>query len=492
MSRVSAAAKRGKNATVPITAGETETIADVTYTCADDGKDCVVTVKDGKVTSTGGTVTAADSEGFTAQGELEDTEDELEDTQGQLTASQRVRSLQTATNTNLRTASDARRKAEAAPAKATEANKMLSAFQVKGDSETAKASAQKILDAEKDLSDSVVTSVQGAIDALKARKTTAEGLPADTPGRAELIRAIESAISQAEADLEAIKKVKKDQAGGEGSVGRLALKIKGADGEGTATTWAEKVAQEMEKAATPYIGLATTDGTDKANLPMNTGGKTKVSTWSDFRTGTDGVTATTVRQSLGSSIPGTPFYGNPNIKFKDDVGGRAKTWKEILGQDKVVKRAVTVGLIEMIPLEEGMNVGTSLSGQSGVNLNGLGYVYKGINGTAYCLENECTVTDGKLGAGWYWTPEDKNKYWKTSVTTGDYEEFKDYAEYGYWMGENSSGIVTDTGYFGIPKDAATTMPAAALAANTALGNEATYRGKALGLSIVTVPDGNNG
>ena len=487
MSRVSPAAKKGKNVTVTIEAGETETIADITYTCADDGEDCVVTVKDGKVTSTGGTVTAADSEGFTAQGDLEDTEDELEDTQGQLTASQKVRRLQTATNTNLRTASEARRKAEAAPAKATEANKMLSAFQVKGDSETAKASAQKILDAEKDLSDSVVTSVQGAIDALKARKTTAEGLAADAPGRAELIGAIETAIQDAEAHLAAIKKVKQAQAGGAGSVGLLALGIKGADGKGTADTWAEKVAQEMEKAATPWIGLKQAAGTAQdPGLPLNTGGRaTAVSIWSNS-TRSQAADATT-----GAGI--SSFYEDtPKINFKDDVGGRAKTWKEILGQGNVVKKPVEGGVIEIVPFE-GMDVGQDLESTSAVNLTGLGLIYKGITGTAYCLAAGCEVTDGTAGAGWYWTPipDNKNKHWTISVTTGDYEEFTDYAEYGYWMRENDSGTLTHTGYFGLPKNE-TAMSAAALAANTALGDTAEYRGKALGISILTVADGDNG
>ena len=338
----------------------------------------------------------------------------------------------------------------------------------------------------------MVTSVTNAITGLKARKKTAEALPENAPRRAELIRTIDNAIRDAEAHLDAIKKVKQAQAGGAGSVGLLARKIKAADdGKGTATTWAEKVAQEMEKAATPFIGLATAAGNNKVNLPMNTGGKTKVSTWTDFfREGENGVTASQASRGSGSAIAGATFYDNPKVKFKDDVGGRAKTWKEIVGQNNVIKRAVNAGQIEMVPLEEGMNVGDDLVTQENVNLVGVIYAYQGIAGIAYCLTNGCTVTDGKLGAGWHWAPTDKNKRWKMS-TTGDYEEFTDYAEYGYWMGENTDGIVTDTGYFGIPKDE-TAMPAAALAANTALGNEATYRGKAFGLSIVTEADGTNG
>ena len=245
-----------EDGTFTIEADDDADRGDFNFSCPAEGKDCTVTIKDGAATYTGGTPTVTSSASF----RLRQTQGNLRDKTNELSVSQRVNNLFSLTTTNLGTASEARRKAEAAPAKATEANKMLSAFQVKGDSETAKASAQKILDAEKDLSDGVVTRVQGAINDLKARKTTAEGLPENAPRRAELIQAIENAIRDAEADLEAIKKVKKANRGGAGSVGLLALGIKGADGEGTATTWAEKVAQEMEKAATPWIGLAQAAG----------------------------------------------------------------------------------------------------------------------------------------------------------------------------------------------------------------------------------------
>ena len=136
-----------EDGTFTIEADDDADRGDFNFSCPAEGKDCTVTIKDGRATYTGGTPTVTPSTSF----QLKQTQGNLRDKTNELSVSQRVNNLFSLTATDLGTASEARRKAEAAPAKATEANKMLSAFQVKGDSGKAQASAQEILNAEKDL-----------------------------------------------------------------------------------------------------------------------------------------------------------------------------------------------------------------------------------------------------------------------------------------------------------------------------------------------------
>ena len=304
---------------LPIQAGDRGTLGDVTYRCAAGGEDCTVTVKDGKATYTGGTVTGTVSDGFAAindlddtEAELEDREGELEDTQGRLSVSQRVNHLFWLTAENLKTASDAKRKAEKAPGQATEASKTLTMVQVKGESSKAMASAQVILSAHESLSDEVVKRVRKAISDLKARKTTAGALPSTAPERTRLIATINSAIQEAEACLAIIQAIKAANAAGPGTVAALAVDIIN-NGDGTAAAWAEKVAVEVEKAATPYIGKTK-------NLPMNTGG----------------ITGKYTAGIIDSEPEG--FYTDDIFEIRTDEPPEAKTWRQILGEDKIIER----------------------------------------------------------------------------------------------------------------------------------------------------------
>ena len=136
--------------------------------------------------------------------------------------------------------------------------------------------------------------------------------------------------------------------------------------------------------------------------------------------------------------------------------------------------------------------GTDLSATG--NTDGVGTAngsYNGIPGAIFCLggTDGCKVTDGKLGAGWYFSPNDpKALYVANPDMAGMYMAATMYATYGYWLTYNPAGTDPVGAAVGIALYSDTTANTANLnlgqagTGDDATDVTATYSGSAVGIS----------
>ena len=302
---------------------------------------------------------------------------------------------------------------------------MLTAEDVKGDSAMAVANAQKIIDAEMAANQAVMDADDALSDAMDA-KTAAEALPEDDAGRAGAIAAAERAIEDATADKAAAQAILDKNPLTTGTTDRTpevdSLKeaveaVKGANrlAEGYPMMPAaigKRIAGEVMTA----IGAATTAG-----LATN-----------------------------GTIADATSMDGIMN----DGEDIMAMTWAMIAGEDNIMMKrlgaidasagtyTVGNGVLSVASLEGMTATGVAPSGtdlSTTGNTDGVGTAngsYKGIPGTVFCLGgmDGCSVTDGKLGAGWYFSPNDPMAlYVANPDMAGMYMAATMYASYGYWL-----------------------------------------------------------
>ena len=132
--------------------------------------------------------------------------------------------------------------------------------------------------------------------------------------------------------------------------------------------------------------------------------------------------------------------------------------------------------------------------------NTSGTQYKGIPGVVVCLggTSGCSVSsDGKLSAGWYFTPASPTTYYEAATDDPgtDADESKAYvaealyASYGHWLTE---GTGDNAGEWTVRTFAGSSGgDLAQLAADASLKDDdkATYSGKAAGMSVLTAGSG---
>ena len=349
---------------------------------------------------------------------------------------------------------------------------MLTAQKVDGESATAVANAQKILDAETAANDAVMDADDALNDAMEA-KTAAEALAADDAGRAGAIAAAEEAIKQATAQKKAAQAI----------LDKNPLQTGGT----TPTTEVDslKDAVALIKGNNPLAD----------DYPMMPAAQGKV-------------VATSVKAALGGTIgDGTGAAPTHATLMNDgsDIGGM--TWAMLAGEDNVMmKRLGTVGS-DTITAGNGELSVASIAGMAASAVNPAGddltvgehtdttvtdaadINYKGIPGVVICLggDDGCSVSaDGTLSAGWYFTPESPMElYIANPDMAGMYMVATMYARYGYWLTfDATTGAATsiDT-YAAVGHSTTNTANLNLLRPSTATADvTASYSGSAAGIS----------
>ena len=348
---------------------------------------------------------------------------------------------------------------------------MLTAESVKGDSAMAIANADKILAAEMAANQAVMDADDALNDAMAA-KTAAEGLPEDDAERAGAIAAAERAIEEATAEKNMAQAI----------LDKNPLQANGT----TPTTEVDSLKDAVAAVKGPnrlaegYPMMPAAIGKRIAGEVMTAIGTAAV--------GTNG--------TIGDA---TSRDGIMNDAA--DIG--AMTWAMIVGEDNIMmKRLGTIaaadgtytvgnGVLSVASIA-GMTAtavapsGTDLSATG--NTDGVGTAngsYKGIPGAIFCLggEDGCKVTDGKLGAGWYFSPNDPMAlYVANPDMAGMYMAATMYATYGYWLTYNAGAAS------GIALYSATTANTASLDLGPAGEGDdakdvtARYNGSAVGIS----------
>ncbi|MDE0714118.1 MAG: hypothetical protein OXI10_04500, partial [Gammaproteobacteria bacterium] len=314
---------------------------------------------------------------------------------------------------------------------------MLTAGKVNGESATAVANAQMILDAEMAANAAVMDADDALNDAMDA-KTAADALPAGDAGRAGAIAAAEEAIKQATAQKKAAQAV-------------LDANPLGADN----TTPTPAVDSLME-------AVAVVKGSNKLapDYPMMPAAKGKTVATS-VKTALAAANITRI-STLGALTADTVPMHAKQMNDGSDIG--AMTWAMIAGEDNVMTKrlgtvsgnALTAGNGEL-PVASIAGMAASAVNPGGDDLSAAGgsgnlgnadgeYTdttatdaadinYKGISGVAVCLggDDGCSVgADGTLSSGWYFTPSlAMELYIANPNMAGMYMVATMYARYGY-------------------------------------------------------------
>ena len=364
------------------------------------------------------------------------------------------------------TAHDARTDAENAEEAAAQAVKdaakystMYSTAAVHGDSMTAQANAQKVLDA-KAAADQAVTDAEAAKMAAEDALTEAEDIPADDPQRAAVMAAIQTAIDTADDAIEAAMKSAADDDladNYEAVVGANKAKPR------TAGYHGEQVAMAVGGVLMPGENGARTDGTPHTD------------TNTDIPTATD----------------------NKSLVSMNDATG--KSWAMIVGEDNVSMMRlgagttnVPVASIAGLVAATVMPTNTPTAGTDGQEIDETDTTYTGIPGSVHCLGDDCKVDDdGKLTGSWYFEPDSpRESYVKGTDDTGtaDVDESKlytpetNYTRFGHWLvlddtTEALTAVRTYAWSNGTTTGVVTDDSVATLA------DSATYSGTAAGMSL---------
>ena len=298
---------------------------------------------------------------------------------------------------------------------------MLTAESVKGDSAMAIMNAQMILDAEMAANQAVMDADEALQDAMDA-KEAAEALSEDDAERADAIAAANRAIEEATEDKKAAQAI----------LDKNPLQTDGT----TPTTEVDSL-----KDAVAQVKGANKLADNYPMMPAAIGKRI----------------AGEVMTAIGTATPGT----NGTIADATSMDGvmndaaaiGAMTWAMIVGDDMIMmKRLGTLATDGTYTVGNGVLSVASIAGMTATavaptgtdlsatgNTDGTGTAngsYKGIPGAIFCLggTDGCKVTDGKLGAGWYFSPNDpKELYVANPDMAGMYVMATMYATYGYWL-----------------------------------------------------------
>ena len=344
---------------------------------------------------------------------------------------------------------------------ATENSVKLTTMSVSGESMTAAANAQAVLDAQMDAGDAV-TDAQAALDDATEAKMAAEALD-DGGTKTALIAALDAAIKEGEAQVKAAT-AERDGAALKAAV-EMVTGDKDADPQGTPTSKGKEVAMDIGGALMP-AGVA-----DGGRSPR---------------------------------APHTPTVGADVMNVTRMNNHTGMTWAEIVGADnlvdaRIVNAEVTMAVKAMSV--DGMTL-TNAQGEGDI-ADGTqdGATYKGIGGMVFCNGADCKVeevTDNpngrKLVGSWYFTPTSPKAYYEKVGTATMYTAETNYAEFGHWLSVGDAGIVINT--FAGGGVTGTTTSGLALTVNTEDGattltdKSATYSGHAAGISLHKEVDGN--
>ena len=356
-------------------------------------------------------------------------------------------------------AQDSKDAAAAAAKAATDAvdaapEKKFDTLSVKGESMTASANAQAVLDAQT----AAAKAVTDAETALQKAKDALEEATEHAADNASLKAALDAAIEAAEKDVKTATDAR-DSA----ELKTAVALVEGADEDKpkSADDIGEAVAMDVGGALMPN----DTDGGRAARAPH-------------------GMVAPTADTDPGKTA----------VKMSDQLG---HTWAQIVGEDNVSPKPIGADRATvMVASIVGMTAATVFSttvpddivdgGDFSNTDNGTNY--NGIPGTAYCLGTDCKVTDGKLAGSWYFTPDDATAYYRLGTDKTYTTPETAYAEFGYWLttvpsGDDVGAIMVNTyartDHTGTPDWTTTTLT----------DTSATYSGDAVGMSVHKTTDG---
>ena len=375
-------------------------------------------------------------------------------------------------NTLFSQANDAESDAEDALEMATEALAMakkmagmLDVISVAGNSMTAMDNAQAILDAETDVGTALANAQKALADAMAAQ-TAANALPADTPELASLKTEIGEAIAEANDTIEAIEAIQADK--GPTTLAAYVDDVK-AGGKGTPTKTGEGIAT--------MIGEAFTD--IPARVSHTTAGT--------------GAVAKAVATITGAN----PVDGKTARVLMHDAPATAMTWEQIVGASNVEKKPYGTNSADVsVTSVAGMDLSNFQDSTSGVVVEELPSLasgsaairHMGITGMLYCVgaASACTVKNGKLDGKLYFgpaTPADINQRYTRAPDSETYEGYDLYATYGYWLSQAAADGDVTVNTFAGQSDDRIAVTAGVVGEATTLADSATYKGKAVGMSV---------
>ena len=388
-----------------------------------------------------------------------------------------------AAQTAITNAENAVAAAEEAETDAVDSAKMLTTTEVGGDSAKAMMSAQAIL-AARDAAAKAVTDAEAALAAAEKAETDAMAIADDHPQKSALMAAVDAAIEEAEAS------VKMATATRDGTKLKNAVaEVTGANKKGTPRSVANTVGGHIQAA------LMHTD-----TSPQRTG--TRIA--DHVNTGVPAAVAAALKHSANDA--------------------QGMTWAMIVGEDNVMKMRLGTIASDTGVLTTG-NEEVSVASIAGMTATDVtattltdGTIdadggstpgsYMGITGAVVCLggSDGCKVTDGKLGAGWYFSPAMPKAYYQSQAddtsTDADesmlYEAETLYASYGYWLvdaGAATPNDATDDNVWTIHTSSSSLADNSNVDVSTVgtpaneLEDSATYSGSAAGISVRTMGSG---
>ncbi len=359
--------------------------------------------------------------------------------------------------------------AEDALKSATESGAKLLTDEVGGDSSAAMMAAQAIVDAARDIG-TALTDANDALTAAKAARTEVMALADDHPEKATLMTTVDAVIEDAEGFVDAIKAINDGT-----DLEDLVAEVEGTDGMGTprsiANAVGEAIATALELNATNTGGLGRGVGTHGTAAPAGTIAASHKVVMDDAK----GHTWEEIVEYRGGMVVTKPIgTDNAGLKVASIAGMETtKVW-------------ATLPEAELETIDDGEDF---------ENAN-----YMGIDGTVHCLGTDCKVTDGKLVGSWYFAQTDAatTHYVRNPDSvlgrTTPYVDETLYATYGHWLDVAEDGAATVNTFATTGGDA--TGSGVALGAASALadvddGDKATYKGGAVGMSVLKTGTGDD-
>ena len=438
-------------ATHMIKAGASVDNGDVMFSCAADGDDCTVMVaNDGSVKSTGGTVTAADSASYTQRRADQKAADDAKTVV-------RLHGVASEATADAKAASKA---AEQAVKDADKYSGMLTVLSVEGDSSMATANAQKVLDARDDANQAVIDA-EAAKTAAQNAKTEATALPDGTEGKTALVAALDAAIETAKDEIKAATE-DRDDSGLKADV----IMVIGTD------TKKPKTAADKGREVADAISEAFTDETPRIPDLVSSGAPTTAS-----------ATATkAVAMNNSQGMTWAEIVGAANIKMERiGLGNAALPVSSVAGMtasDVDSDLTATGGADNSNKYADAFSSGDS--------------TYKGIPGSVYCLGKDCEVDSaGKLKGSWYFTPTSTTvPYVPHATTAGTYAAETLYVTYGHWLSLSGTDYSVNR-YATLTGSSGTLDLAYPSQQDAKRTSDASYSGKAAGMSVLKTYDGKN-
>ena len=373
--------------------------------------------------------------------------------------------------------------AEAAAESAAESRKMLLTTEVGGESSTAMMNAQAILDAADDAAQAVMDA-EAALAAAEKAQMDAMAIADDHPQKAALTAAVDEAVEDAEGAVEDATAVRDGT-----TIKNAVARVEGANKKGTPRSIANTVGMDIAGALAsgsartgtrivdPHATAVPAGIVDEHKVEMD---DAQGETWAEIAG-----EANVMMKRLGSFADTGAFTVGNGVVSVASVAGM--TAADVFGTETVPTDVTTDG--------------TSLTSSTAGDAEAINYM--GIPGALFCLggDDGCSVTAGKLGAGWYFSPAFAMYYYQnqTDDTATDedeslmYEREVLYAEYGHWLAVNTSDNTQwDVGTFSNFVGTSANLDVDTVGNNdNGLANSATYTGSAAGMSSRTMGSGDS-